>query len=167
MTPTEFEILARSLWPRLHSEALRITGNAEEAADVAQDSMLKLWSIRHKLDKMRSVEAFAVVMARNLAINAIRRCHPGRDVELNEAIEAEGALSPEEILIEEQTLAEADAILASLPPAQQTLLRLRHHDGLDNAAIAALIGSSEGAVRTALSRARHKVAELFLQRNSI
>ena len=38
---------------------------------------------------------------------------------------------------------------------------MRHIDGLTNAEIAAIVGSNEGAVRTALSRARMRVAEIF------
>ena len=38
---------------------------------------------------------------------------------------------------------------------------LRHIEGYDNARIASLLGTSEGAVRTAVSRARRRVAEAF------
>lgn len=74
---------------------------------------------------------------------------------------ADDVPSGEDILIGRQKAEYVDGILASLPDSMQTLIRLRHIEGYDNAAIAAITGSSEGAVRTALSRARRKVATLF------
>lgn len=64
-------------------------------------------------------------------------------------------------MVRHEAAAEVDRILAALPESQQTLIRLRHVEGYDNASIAAILGSSEGAVRTALSRARRRVAEIF------
>ena len=54
-----------------------------------------------------------------------------------------------------------DSVLSKLPDSQQSLLRMRHIEGYDNAEIARVLGSNEGAVRTALCRARRRVAELF------
>ena len=127
--------------------------------------MLKLWSLRSELDTMRSVDAFAVVVVRRQAINALRQLHPDRHVALDENIE--GGLSPEDQLIEQQRRNTADAVMAQLPDSQQTLLRLRHVEGYDNASIAALLGTSEGAVRTALSRARRHVAQIFQQQYTL
>ena len=131
MSPREFEILARSLAPRLRSEALRIVSDGMDADDIVQDTMLKLWDMRERLDNI------------------------------------EGSLSPEELYIERQRGETADAIMAQLPDSQQTLLRLRHIEGYDNASIATLLGTTEGAVRTALSRARRHVAQIFQQQYTL
>ena len=49
--------------------ALRIILNREEAEDIVQDTLLKLWEKRGELDKVDNLEAFALTMARNLAID--------------------------------------------------------------------------------------------------
>lgn len=54
------------------------------------------------------------------------------------------------------------AIVGTLPPAQQIILRLRHIDGMSMADIARLTGGTEVAVRKALSRARMAVKEQYL-----
>ncbi len=161
MTTAEFEILAHSLTPRLKAQALRILASEMDAEDVVQDTMLKLWSIRGSLDGLRSVEAFASVVTRREALNVIRRRKPDLIVALDENLP--GDPSPEDMLIESQRRQSADRIMAMLPDSQQTILRLRHIEGYDNASIAALLGSSEGAVRTALCRARRHVAQIFKQ----
>ena len=150
MTTKEFEILALSLRPRLIAAAVRITGNNDEAEDAVQDTMLRLWSLGDRLDDVRSVDALALTITRRLAINALRRMNPGRHIELSD--EVSSTPSAEETLIARQRR-ETDTILASLPDRQRILLRMRHVENYDNATIARLLGSSEGAVRTALSRA--------------
>ena len=159
MTTAEFEILAHSLRSRLVKEARRIVGGAPEAEDVAQDTLLKLWTLREGLGQYRSVEALAVLIARRMALNVLRRGHGSEPVELADV--AASVPSAEDVLIGRQTVEYVDRVLSSLPDSQQTLLRLRHIEGYDNASIAALIGSTEGAVRTALSRARRSVAKVF------
>lgn len=165
MTPTRFEILSRTLWPRLHSEAKRIVDSPDEAADIAQDTMLKLWSMSDRLGELKSVEAFAVVIARNLAVNSLRRNGRDRYVSLSDDLGLEP--SPEDALIEQQRHSQVDAVMAQLPDTQQTLLRMRHVEGYDNATIASMLGSTEGAVRTALSRARRNVAKIFENQRNV
>jgi RNA polymerase sigma-70 factor (ECF subfamily) len=53
-------------------------------------------------------------------------------------------------------------IIATLPPMQQTILRLRHMEDMEMEDIAELIGSNEVAVRKSLSRARKLVLEKYL-----
>ncbi len=55
-------------------------------------------------------------------------------------------------------------IIDNLPDIQQTLLRLRHMDGMDSRSIAQMTGSSDTAVRKALSRARIAVREQYMKR---
>ncbi len=86
MSPREFEILARSLAPRLGSEALRIVSDGMDADDIVQDTMLKLWDMRERLDNIASIDAFAVVITRRGAINALRALHPDRHVALDDNI---------------------------------------------------------------------------------
>lgn len=159
MTNSEFEILALSLRQRLLRSAGAITGSADDAADVVQDAMLKLWSMRHDLGEYNSVEALASIMVKRMALNVVRNRRPSSPLEL---CDGEAAVpSVEDIVIDRQKTEYVDRILAALPDTQQTLLRLRHIEGYDNASIAELLGSTEGAVRTALSRARRAVAAMF------
>lgn len=52
-------------------------------------------------------------------------------------------------------------VVSQLPPLQQTILRLRHQEGMEMSRLAQVLGISEVAVRKALSRARQKVKELY------
>ena len=52
-------------------------------------------------------------------------------------------------------------VIETLPDMQQTILRLRHMEGMDSKEIANLTGSTEVAVRKALSRARQAVRDKY------
>ncbi|MCM1440186.1 MAG: sigma-70 family RNA polymerase sigma factor [Roseburia sp.] len=159
ITAKEFEAIARRMRPQLLRTACGVLADSTAAEDVVQDVMLKLWTMRSDLDRYRSIEALGCVIAHRYALNALRTQPQGRFVELSEAAATTGSAEDEFVRRERQE--RVDAVLASLPEAQQTLIRLRHVEGYDCAAIANLLGSTEGAVRTALCRARRRVAAVF------
>jgi RNA polymerase sigma-70 factor (ECF subfamily) len=54
-------------------------------------------------------------------------------------------------------------VVDSLPELQQTILRLRHMQGMEMKELAAMLQMNEAAVRKALSRARMAVRDLYLK----
>ena len=52
--------------------ALRITLSSQEAEDVVQDVIIKLWNTRDHLDTVDNLEAYALRMTRNLALDRQR-----------------------------------------------------------------------------------------------
>ena len=161
MEQKEFETLIRRIRPRLHHEALRLLCDSDEAEDATQDAVLKLWSMRQQLEAYRSVEALAVVMVRRRALSR----HRAVSIPLADWREAEasGDETPETTLISREEEAKLMRLIATLPDAQQTVLRMKHIDGLDTSEIARITGSSEEAVRQNLSRARRRIMQLFIK----
>ncbi len=162
MEREQFEKLARSYRSTAADVARRIVCDNDVAEDIAQEVFLKLWNIRDSLSDYRSPESLIVVISRNMAVDYLRRLRPD-NVSVDEIEHQATDISPEDQVIATEISEELDRILASLPDAQQSILRMRHIDGMETTEIAATIGSSEGAVRVALSRARHRVKELFLK----
>ena len=72
MPPEAFEREARRIRPAMLSLARRITGSPDDAADVVQESLLKLWFFRNRLSDYRTVDAPAMVIVRRLSLNHIR-----------------------------------------------------------------------------------------------
>ena len=78
MTNEEFEISMQRLRPVLIVEAKRYLGNTDEAEDVAQDAMVKLWLMHDKL--VAPIGGIASVLTRNLCIDNLRRKHATVDI---------------------------------------------------------------------------------------
>ena len=151
MTTEEFKQEAQAMRPQLINQARRYLGDTDEAEDVVQDALLRLWQMREQLSS--PLVRMAVVVTRNLAIDHLRRRRPAASLELV-AAEEEPQVDPrtERIL----------AIVDTLPPLQQIVLRLRHMEDMEMADIAEITGSNEVAVRKMLSRARQAVREKYL-----
>jgi len=155
MTNEEFKDEARRLRPKLLEVARRYLGD-EDAEDTVQDALLRLWQM---LDQLHlPLDALASVLTRNLCIDRLRRLHP--QVTLKEDLERTESEAPPT----DERIDRMMSVIATLPPLQQTILRLRHMEGMEMAQIAALIGSSEVAIRKALSRARQSVREQYLRK---
>jgi len=159
MHRSEFEKFATAIRPRLASRAVAVTGDMAVAEDLVQNCLLKLWTIRESLDDYSSPEALAMTIVHRMALNWLR--DRKQHVELCDDVLGGVELSPEEKAIEDEADKTAEDLLSKLPDAYQAIIRMRHIDGMSNSEIAKTIGSTDGAVRTALSRARMMIADLF------
>ena len=147
MTTEAFQQQAGELRKQLVSIAHKYMGNTDEAEDIAQDAMVKLWLMREQLTL--AIAGMASIVTRNLCIDALRKKHQTIDIaQLPD--EADFSDDGEQI---EQLL----KVIDSLPSTQRTILRMRHLQGMEMREIALVLGSTEVAVRKTLSRARKVV----------
>lgn len=150
METESFKILAKRIRPKLIAIAQRIVRDSAEAEDVVQDTLLKLWQIQQERT-IEKPEALTSIMVRNQCLNIVTRTCP--HISLNE------------IDISDDTIEDNDAekvghilkLIDNLPTMQQTVLKMRLMQNMEMADIAALIGTTEQAVRKSLSRARMTV----------
>ena len=147
MTTEEFQQQAEELRKQLVGIAHKYMGNTDEAEDIAQDAMVKLWLMREQLTL--PIAGMASIVTRNLCIDVLRKKHQTIDIaQLPD--EADFSDDGEQI---EQLL----KVIDSLPSTQRTILRMRHLQGMEMREIALVLGSTEVAVRKTLSRARKVV----------
>lgn len=154
MTTERFMDEVKAMRPTLLSVARGILGSDEEAEDVVQDAMLRLWQLRD--EPIMNVRGFARVVVRNLALSKVRRKRETVDIgRADIAYDDETDSARNELIDRMMTLVDA------LPTMQQTVLRMRHMQEMTMADIASIIGTSEVAVRQSLSRARRSIIEQF------
>jgi len=155
MERQEFETWIRRLRPRLLAEALRLSADPAEAEDTVQEAVLKLWAMRSEISEYHSADGMAIVIVRRLSLN--RRRRPATA----ELPELQCERTPETELITAEEAERLMRLMHRLPDAQQTVFRMKHIDGLEVSEIAGITGSTVGAVRQNLSRARHRILKLF------
>lgn len=168
MDRNEFESIAPSLRESIVRMVVRLVPAGEAsglADDVAQDTLLRLWTRRDSIDSYRSIEALAMVMARNRTIDLLRREHADVYVDIDGYDSADSAPDPHSVLESSEAEIRMQSILSSLPSAQQALIRMRHVEEMEIDEIAAVTGSSPGAIRVMLSRTRRHIKDLFLNEN--
>ena len=162
MERSAFEQQARSWRKKALQVSMSCGAGKDEAEDIAQDVMLRLWQMHDELDRYRSIEALVTLMAKHLLRNHQRR-KPSEP--LNEAIIVRLSTSPHELLEmkeDEQWLTQR---LAQLPTTQRTLLYMRQVERHTHEEIAHLLGMEATSVSTLLARARRTLLEEIKRRN--
>lgn len=137
----------------------RRLGDLERAADVAQDTYVRLAATADPGPDLRDARAFVFRVAGNLAIDALRR--DGRLAALEAAPEAAEVVADPTPTAEAQFLArerlgQLDHALGQLPANARLALLYNRVDGLTHAAIARRLGVSESMVAKYIAQAlRH------------
>ena len=159
-----FKVQALPVREKVYRLSLRMLRCDADAEDVAQEVMLKLWTMRDQLATYRNVEALAVQIGKNICINKIK----ARKQTSNDALENmhEPALTPDLQLEDANSMATVSCIIDRLPETQRMVIRLRDIEGYKLAEIAEILGCEESAVRVNLSRARKRVKEEFFKINN-
>ena len=141
--------------PRLRRFAFQRTGNAAEADDMVQATLLKAWENRSRFQAGTNLIAWLFTILRNAHINQRKRLR--REVEDVDGDHAATLFLPPE---QEHRigLAELQVALNQLPPEQRETLLLVVVDGLIYEEAALVLGCQPGTVKSRVSRARERLA---------
>jgi RNA polymerase sigma-70 factor (ECF subfamily) len=156
-----FEMLIRQYERYVYNLALRVTGNPDEAEDLAQQAFIRVW---RGLPGFRGQARFSTWLYRivtNLCYNRL----PGLKAELAMAAEEEIPDLPDErqeveaSLISTELRAFLHRAIEKLPGSYRLLLTLRHYQELSYDEIAQVTGMPLGTVKTGIFRARQMLRE--------
>jgi RNA polymerase sigma-70 factor (ECF subfamily) len=157
-----FAQLVKATEADVYTLAFRLTGNAEDARDVAQEAYLRAF---RALKRFRGDAKFATWMYRitaNCASTQLSRGAKGRHDELSD----DDSVADERPESDPEGMAEAGALrdrvtaaLADLPPLLRAVVVLRDVYDLPHGAIATELGITESAAKVRLHRARRKLRE--------
>jgi len=135
----------------VYSVALRVLKDPGHAEDVMQDVFFNLWeNPRSFVSSRGSLGAWLLVVARNRAIDALRRRKPSDPVD-EVVLPAKTNLASD---VERNTIMEkVRLVMNGLPPDQQKSLQLAFFEGLSHSEIAAQTGDPLGTVKTRIRTA--------------
>ena len=162
MEKNAFEQKARTWREKALEVSMHYGAGKDEAEDIAQDVMLRLWQMHEELERFRSVEAIVALMAKHLIRNHQRR-KPSEV--LDEAMIVSMNTSPHEVLETKENEEWLSAKLQQLPTTQRTLLYMRQVERKSHEEIATLLGIEITSVSTLLARARRTLLEEIKRRN--
>ena len=158
-----FKALFAHFAPRLKGYFMRIGVSAGAAEDLAQDTMLAVWSKAGYFDPVKaSVSTWIFTIARNLRIDAHRRARDPR--RLVEAVDGVPEPMPSDHVLCAERERRVREALARLPSDQAMVIRLSFFEDRPQSEIAALLeiplGTVKSRVRLAMSRLRALVEDL-------
>ena len=145
---------------QMYRLALRILRNEDDAQDVVQDSLMKLWNKRKVLENIRSYKSFALTIVRNASIDLIRKRKP--ETNQQDHLERADGLNPEKQLDIADQLQRVKRIINGLNEQQRELIQLRDIEGLEYDEIAEITGLSINTIRVNISRARKEIRKKMM-----
>jgi RNA polymerase sigma factor (sigma-70 family) len=164
MTRTGFDELIRLHSRKLYGFAFRILRNQEEAEDAVQETFLKLWKMKDKLDDFKSIEAFATTMIRNYCIDLVRKQKTLMITDISSSdIQHHTSLSPHEEMERSESGAILEKIIEGLPEIYGIVLKMRDIDGESFEEISEKTRQNINTVRVTLSRARKMIRDLYIR----
>jgi RNA polymerase sigma-70 factor (ECF subfamily) len=132
----------------VYEVTFRILGDADAAADAAQDAFVKALGALDGFRGEASFKTWLLRIAANVATSAGRKTTRRREVALEAAPEpASERSNPEREAVVRLEADRVTAALAELPEKQRLAVTLRIHQDLSHREIGEVIGSSEGAAR--------------------
>lgn len=114
--------------------------------DIMQETLLAVHLTRGNWDSARPLKPWVATIARNKAIDALRKSRPRQSVPISDELASPAAMEPGSRL-------DADRLIARLRPQQREIVRsiaLREESIAD---VASRLSMSKGAVRVAFHRA--------------
>lgn len=162
MTQQEFETIAVELRPMMYDVGMRYFHSQDDAGDVAQESLLRLWKFCANMDASMNIKGLAVKVAKNCCISMKRK------KDRNLFFDAENVRVDDNIpsydfdwLEAEENEVLIDRMMQDmLAPRERELFELRRLHGMSNDEIEARTGIKKATIQSMVSKARTK---LFLE----
>ncbi|HEU4558938.1 MAG TPA: sigma-70 family RNA polymerase sigma factor [Longimicrobium sp.] len=152
----------------LHSVALRIVGNADDAEEVLEETFWQAWRQAGRYEERRGgISTWLVMIARSRALDHVRGRRRIREERWDELPESDGLAasldSPDPSPLESAQADELRRVVASavatLPPEQRETVELAYFRGMSQSEIAQATGQPLGTVKTRARLALQKLRE--------
>ena len=149
-----FGAIFRLSAPHAYRLALRITGQPQAAEDIVQDTFVRLWEARERLNPTGSVRSFILRITANLCLDRFRRLRRETSLEADEVL-LETASDPGgsdwDGAIDRMAVQQA---FECLPPMYRATLALRYGEDLNYREIADALGITVTAVALRILRGK-------------
>lgn len=167
--PEEFSRLVDTYSSKIYRLAIKMLNQQQDAEDVLQETFVKAYRGLKSFDGRSKLSTWLFRIATNEALMVIRRKHP-EVVSIDEPIETEEGEQepvqiidwcclPENELLSEESRERLDAAVQKLPERLRVVFLLRDINDLSTHETAEVLGLSDTAVKTRLSRARLRLRE--------
>ena len=149
-----FEILYQATSPKIYGVVLRIVGNRSSADEILQEVYVKVWQRAAEFDgKKASPITWMATIARNRAIDELRRTRPQDFTELPEADDVPGdSVDPMESRQHSEELRALLGCLKALPDERREIILLAYCRGMSREALGRRFDKPVPTIKTWLHR---------------
>jgi RNA polymerase sigma-70 factor (ECF subfamily) len=157
---TAFRVLVERHIDRAYAIALRIAGNAADAEDVVQDTMLKVWTHRGRWQHGRA--KFSTWLYRVVSNRCIDLRRKPRNENVDAVPEVADPQPDASSIVERNEVSNLlEIAMQRLPEQQRVAVILSYHEDMSNGEIAEVMDTTVAAVESLLKRGRQQLRELL------
>lgn len=164
-TRAEFHEAIASRGDHWYSACLRITRNADLAADAVQDALLSAWQKREQFERTARLETWIHRIAINAALQLVRRPGYRPHDEVQDDI-AEDGKQPDEERADQELNRDLSVAMRHLTDIERTCFVLKHMEQWRLNEIAEELDTGIGTIKQALFRAVKKLRVTMADRRS-
>ena len=159
MDKTTFEQTMERLRPLILRIGQDFFGSMDDAEDVAQETLIRLWQYCQRLDEGRNIEALVMRMAKHCCVDMQRRSRIEtiREDDDGPVTILSLAPSPHDELEQKEGVTALNEAISTLKPRERQLFEMRQQEGLSTEEIAEQTGIPRASVQSMISMARKKV----------
>ena len=152
---------------KLFRFALRILGDTEEAQDVVQEVLIKVWNGRVNMAGINNWEAWCMRLTKNLSLDCLRARQRKATQSINEGLDIkQNGLTPHENTELNENMKHISNLVAALPEKQRMVMHLRDVEGYSYKEISETLELDMSQVKINLFRARNAVREKLIKMNA-
>jgi RNA polymerase sigma-70 factor, ECF subfamily len=156
--PDAFHTVLNERSGRWYNACLRITRDADLAADAVQEALLKAWDRRHEFRGEAALDSWIHRIALNAAIDLTRKRKRRAEDELHDdAFEAAPTEAPDQEYTDEALGRDLSVALQRLSAMERQIFLLKHVEGWKLDEIAESLQSNINNVKSTLFRAVRKL----------
>ena len=150
-----FEAMVRQYSEQMYWQVRRIVITHEDSNDVLQNAFLKAWSSIDTFKGDSKLITWLTRIAINEALDRPTLSTDDADLGLANQLMADRYFDGDE------TEAQLQEAIASLPDVQRTVFQLRYYDEMKYSEISKILGTSEGGLKASYHIAVKKITEFF------
>jgi RNA polymerase sigma factor (sigma-70 family) len=152
---------------KLFRFAFRLLGSSEEAKDVVQEVMIRVWNGREQMANIENMEAWCMRITKNLSLDRIRMQQRRQTDSIQEGFEIrQEILTPHERTEIHENMQRINELIAALPEKQRQVIHLRDVEGYSYNEICEILELDMNQVKVNLFRARTTVREKLVKINA-
>lgn len=142
-----FDVLVERHRKQVYQVCYRFVGNHEDASDLAQDTFVRAYRALRTFKGRSAFSTWLYRVAVNVCLNRLSVKQPALEAFDAKDREDPAAEYPDTAIVRQERAATVRAAIARLPRKQRATMILRMYHELPHEQIAAILGSSVGAVK--------------------
>jgi RNA polymerase sigma-70 factor (ECF subfamily) len=144
---------------RMFRLALCVLRNREEAEDIVQEAMLKIWNGSEEID---NPAGYCTIVTKNLSLDRLRQKeNRATMLQIETVSEIAETETPFYTMEKNEKLNLVERLIAKLPERKRILIQLRDIEGESYKRIAEMLNITESLVKTDLFRARQELKQYY------